>query len=182
MSKYFGKCFGPSTPAPESSFWLRCPSFLLSKFASQLNLIQFVLRVRILGIWVKSSILRLLLSVFWVSEPQFPSPRDLFPGSWVSGSKSPRVSGPRVLGLRVSGSWFKGLRVPGPGSHVLILDYALPVPGCQGPRVPGSRVSESRVPGLRIPGPGSQVLILDYASSQEATIDVKNFFNSSTLV
>ena len=37
MSNYFGKCFGPSTPALGVKF--RCPSFLLSKFASQLKLI-----------------------------------------------------------------------------------------------------------------------------------------------
>ena len=128
MSKYFGKCFGPSTPAPKSSFWLRCPSFILSKFASQLKLIQSVVRVKILGICVTSLIMRVLLSGFWVSESQFPGPRDLFPDSWVSGSPSPRVPGSRVLGLRDSGSWVsgsQGLSVPGPGSLVLNLDYAI---------------------------------------------------------
>ena len=35
MSKNFGKYFGPSTR--DLSFRLRCPSFLLSKFASQLH-------------------------------------------------------------------------------------------------------------------------------------------------
>ena len=123
MSKYFVKCFGPSTPAPESSFWLRCPSFLLSKFASQLKLIQSVVWVRILGICVTSSILRVLLSGFWLSKSQFPSPRDLFPGFWVSGSQSLRVPGSKVLGLRVSRpqiseSWvsrsqISGSQVPG---------------------------------------------------------------------
>ena len=125
MSKYFGKCFGPSTRAPKSSFWLRCPSFLLSKFASQLKLIQSVVRIRILRICVTSSILRVLLSEFWVSDSQFPSLSDLFPGSWVSESQSPRVSDPRVLGLRVS-----GLRV-------------------LGSKVSGLRVSGSQIPGLR---------------------------------
>ena len=128
MSKYFGKCFGSSTPAPKSSFWLRCPSFILSKFASQLKLIQSVVRVKILGICVTSLIMRVLLSGFWVSESQFPSPRDLFPDSWVSGSQSPRVPGSRVHGLRDSASWVsgpQGLRVPGPGSLVLNLDYAI---------------------------------------------------------
>ena len=128
MSKYFGKCFGPSTPASKSSFWLRCPSFILSKFASQLKLIQSVVRVKILGICVTSLIMRVLLSGFWVSESQFPSPRDLFPDSWVSGSQSPRVPGSRVHGLRDSASWVsgsQGLRVPGPGSLVLNLDYAI---------------------------------------------------------
>ena len=105
------------------SFWLRCPSFLLSKFASQLKLIQSVVRVRILGICVTSSILRVLLSGFWLSTSQFPSPRDLFPGFCVSGSQSPRVPVSRVPGLRVSGtriSEFQG-------------------PGSQGPGVPGRR-------------------------------------------
>ena len=128
MSKYFGKCFGPSTPAPKSSFWLRCPSFILSKFASQLKLIQSVVRVKILGICVTSLIMRVLLSGFWVSESQFPSPMDLFPDSWVSGSQSPRVPGSRVHGLRDSASWVsgsQGLRVPSPGSLVLNLDYAI---------------------------------------------------------
>ena len=138
MSKYFGKCFGPSTPAPKSSFWLRCPSFLLSKFASQLKLIQSVVWVKILGICVTSSIIRVLLSGFWVSKSQFLSPRDLFSGSWVLGSQSPRVLGSRDLESRVSGSQ---------GS---------------GPKGSESVVSGCRVSGLGVSGPGSQVLILDY--------------------
>ena len=71
------------------SFWLRCPSFLLSKFASQLKFIQSMVRVGILEICVTSSILRVLLSGFWVSGSQFPSPRDPFPGSWVWGFRVP---------------------------------------------------------------------------------------------
>ena len=94
------------------SFWLRYPNFLLSKFASQLKLIQSVVRVEILGIFVTSSILRVLLSGFWVSESQFPSPTDPVPescvwGSRVPGSQNSWVLGPRVQGLRVS-----DLRVP----------------------------------------------------------------------
>ena len=120
VSKYFGKCFGPSTPAPKSSFWLRCPSFLLLKFVSQLKLIQSVVRVRILGTCIKSSILRVLLSGYWVSESLFPSPRDLFPGSWVPESHVPgyhsRVPGLRVPGLRLPRSWVS--RSWGPGSQV----------------------------------------------------------------
>ena len=76
------------------SFWIRCSNFLLSKFASQLKLIPSVVRVGVLGICVTISILRVLLSGFWVSGSQFPSPRDPFPGSWVSGL---RVSGPEFL-------------------------------------------------------------------------------------
>ena len=115
MSKYFGKCFGPSTRAPESSFRLRCPSFLLSKFASQLKLIQSVARVGILGICVTMSMLRVLFSGFWVSGLQFPSPRDSFPwsqesGFHVPGSRAPesRVSGSQVPGSQVSGFWVSG--------------------------------------------------------------------------
>ena len=107
------------------SFWLRYASFLLSKFASQLKLIQSVVRVRILGICITISVLRVLLSGFWVSMSQFSSPRDPFPGFWVSGSrvpgfKSPKVSGSRVPGLRVSGlgPGVPGLRSQGPRSRV----------------------------------------------------------------
>ena len=123
MSKYFGKSFGPSTRAPRSSFWIRCPSFLLSKFTSQLKLIQSVVQVRILGICVKSSILRALLSGFWISELQFQCPRDLFPGSWVSASQSPNVSGLSVPESRGSGSW--GPRPQGPRSLVSDPDIGL---------------------------------------------------------
>ena len=117
MSKYFGKYFGPSTRAPR----LRCPSFLLSKFASQLKLNQSVVRVGILGICVTSSVLRVLLSGFWVSGSQVPSQREPVPGSWVSGSRVPKS---------------QSLGVPGP---------RLPSPRSQGP---GSRVSGSLVPDL----------------------------------
>ena len=108
------------------------------KFLTQMHLlfiikICFTIKVNSVystghGICVTSSILRVLLSGFWVSESQFPSPRDLFPDSWVSGSQSPRVPGSRVHGLRDSASWVsgsQGLRVPGPGSLVLNLDYAI---------------------------------------------------------
>ena len=143
MSIYFAKCFGPSTPAPEPSFWLRCPTFLLSKFASQLKLIQSVVRVRILGICVTSSVLRVLHSGFWVSKYQFSIPRDLFPGSGVSGSHVPES---QFEGLGCQGPVFQGPRVPGshlpesqgPGSQS---------PGSQGLGVPGLRVLGSRVSG-----------------------------------
>ena len=128
MSKYFGKCFGPSTPAPESSFWLRCPSFLLSKFSSQLKLIQSAVRVRILGICFTSSNLRVLLSGFWdfalrilaICNSQIPisrvlgvrvsCPRVPVRGSWVSGSRIPGSQIPRVTAPRVSRSLVLGFR------------------------------------------------------------------------
>ena len=141
MSKNFAKCFDPSTQ--DLSFRLRCPSFLLSKFVSQLNLIQSVIsrpqgrKSQVSGIQFRGSgcqgpssrILGVRVSCLRVLEPQVPD-------SWVSGSKGLESLCPWVPGLRVSGS-------QGPGS--------------QGLRVPGSRVSGSQ-------GPGSQVLILDYAS------------------
>ena len=140
MSKYFGKCFGPSTPAPKSSFWLRCPSFLLSKFASQLNLIQFVY-----GSGYLESESKVQFSGSCSQDFGSQSRNFQVPGSWVSWSQSPRVSGSRVSGSQVSGP-----------------DFRLYPSRFLGIRVPEFRVSESRVPGLRVPGPGSQVLILDH--------------------
>ena len=134
MSKYFGKCFGPSTPAPKSSFWLRCPSFLSSKFSSQLKLIQSIVRVmesvsqaRFSGSCSQDSgsqsrnfqVPRTYFQVFGCQGPRVPEFR--VPESRVWGSQDP---GSRVLGLWVLGSQVSGLRVPGPGSQVLILDYA----------------------------------------------------------
>ena len=97
------------------SFELRCPSFLLSKFASQLKLIQSVVRVGILVVCVISSILRVLLSEFWVSGSQVLSPRDPIPGSHIPGCHfhsrvlgvmvlCPRIPESRVPESRVSGS------------------------------------------------------------------------------
>ena len=163
MSIYFGKCFGPSTPAPEPSFWLRCPTFLLSKFTSQLKLIQSVVRVRILGICVTSSVFRVLHSGFWVSKYQFSIPRDLFPGSLVSGFHVPES---QFESLGCQGPVFQGPRVP--GSHLQeSQDPDSRVSGSQGLGVPGLRVLGSRISGLRVPGPGSQVLILDYAKIKD---------------
>ena len=133
MSKKFGKCFGPSTR--DLSFRLRYPSFLLSKFVSQLKLIQSVVRVGILGICVTSSVLRVLLSGFWVSGSQIPSPRDTVPGCWVLGSQfqcpvsqgprvpGPRVSGSQISGSRVSGSWVSGSRVSGPDFRISPIEH-----------------------------------------------------------
>ena len=128
------------------SFRLRCSSFLLSKFATQLKLIQSVVRVGILGVCVTSSIFRVLLSGFWVSKSQVSSFRHPVPGSLVSGSHAP-----------VPESSVSGFRVPGSQSH------RFPGPRVPGIKVPGLRVLAFRVPGLRILGPGSQILILDYA-------------------
>ena len=108
---------------------VRCPSCLLSKFTSQLKLIQSVVRVGILGICVTSSVLMVLLSGFWISESQFQSPRDAVAGSWVSRFQSPGSQGLTVPEGRVS--MLQGLRVPvldlrvpDPGSQILILDNA----------------------------------------------------------
>ena len=128
------------------SFRLRCPKFLLSKFAEQLKLIQSVEQVGIVGVYVTSSIFRVLFSEFWVSGSQIASSRDPVPGSWVSGSHVPgsQFQGPGCQGPVSQSHRFPGPRVLGPGSQS---------PTSQGP---GSQ-------SLRISGPGSQVLILDYA-------------------
>ena len=125
MSKNFGKCFGPSTGDP--SFRLRFPSCLLSKFALKSNVIQSVVRVGILGICITSSVLRVLLSRFWVSGSQVPSPKDPVPGSWVSGSQ------------------FKGPVCQGPVSQ----DPRVPVSQVSGSQGPEPRVLGSQIPGLR---------------------------------
>ena len=113
------------------SFRLTWPSFLLSNFASQLKLIQYmvwdlcnlwcgsVARLRIPGICVTSSILRvselrfLILRVLdvRVSCPRFLCPSVPVPRSWVTGK--------RAWDLRVL-----SVRVPGPVYQVLVLDYA----------------------------------------------------------
>ena len=116
---------------------IRYPSCLLSKFTSQLKLIQSVVRVEILGICVTSSMLMVLHSGFRISESQFQSPRDAFAGFWVSGPHVPEFQfqgpgshGSRILDLRVSRS--QGHRF-------------------QGCKASGSQtwISESRIPGLR---------------------------------
>ena len=90
-----------------------------------------------MGVYVTSSILRVLLSGLWVSGSQVSSSRVPVPGSWVSGSRFPGSQSHR----------FRGPRVTGPRS--------------QGPRswASVSPVSGSQDPGSH--GPGSQVLILD---------------------
>ena len=110
-----------------------CSSFLLSKFASERKLIQSVVRVRIIGICVTSSVLRVLLSDSGsqgrkskVPGTQLRGPGCQSPSSRILGVRVPcfrvlksQVPESCVIGLRVS-----SLRVPGPGSQVLILDYA----------------------------------------------------------
>ena len=151
MSKYFGKCFGPSTQATESSFWLSYPSFLLSKFTSQLKLIQSVVLAGILGICVTSWILRILCLRVTIPKSQgpisrvlgvrVPCPRVPVSGAWVSGSRVPRSHSPRFQG---------------PGSQSLRV-LGRKVPGFRFPSlmVPGLRLLGSQVSGLRVPGPES---------------------------
>ena len=132
------------------------PAFLLSKFASQLKLNQSVMRVQILAKCITSSILRVLLSGFWVaiSKSQglisrvlgvrLPCSKASVQGSWVWGS---RVQGPRVPGYRVAESRVSGSRIP---------------------RVPDRRVLDPMVQGSRLSrswDPGFQVLILEYANN-----------------
>ena len=107
MSKYSGKCFGPSTRA--ATFLTKMPQLFVINICFTIKVIRSVVRVGILGICVKNSILRILLSTYWVSGSQLPSPRDPFPGSL----------SPRVLGFESQGTGSQG-----PRSQVLILDYA----------------------------------------------------------
>ena len=147
MSKYSGKCFGPSTRACKfltqmhqlfiikicytikvnsSCGVSRNTRSLCHKFSSQGP------ALRILG-------LRVAIPKF--QEPRSrvlgvraPCPRFPAPGSWVSecrvpGSQGHRFPGPRVLGHRCLSPRSQGLRVPSPGpqgprSQVLVLEYA----------------------------------------------------------
>ena len=94
------------------SYGLKCLSSLLSKFASQLKLIQSVVRVGILGS-VTSSVLQVLLSGLWVSGSQVPSPKFQGPSSRVPESQGSEFQGRGSQGLRVPGPRFQG-----PGSWV----------------------------------------------------------------
>ena len=104
-----------------------CPNFLLSKFASQIKLIQSVVGVRCQTYGDR------------VPGPRFQGPTFQGCKSQVLGSQFqvPRVPGPRVSGLgsRVPRSQVLGSRVP--ESQVL------------GLRVPSL---ESQFPGSRVPG------------------------------
>ena len=92
----------------------------LSKFASQIKLIQYVV-----GVSCYSQGPRVPLPGSWMSRSHVPGsqfrslrvPSLRIPGSRVSGS---RVSGSQGSGSQVSGFWIMGA-----GPQVLILDYAL---------------------------------------------------------
>ena len=124
MSKYFGKCFGPSTRAPK--FLTQMPELFIIK-------IWFTIKV---NLWCGSGYLES------VSQVQFSGSCSQGSGSQSSnfqvlrtyfqgpGCQSPVLQGPRASvsrlpESRVSGSQVSGLRVPGPASQVLILDYAV---------------------------------------------------------
>ena len=132
-----------------------CPSVLLSKFASQIKLMQSPV-----GVSCQSQGPRVQLPGSQVPRPRVPVPE----------SQGPRIPGPRISGLRVPGLRVLRLRVQGPKSHVsgsqvlglrsrFRLYLRSQSPRSQGPasQDPGSQIS-----GLMVPGPGSQVLILDY--------------------
>ena len=82
-----------------------CPSFLLSKFASEIKLIQSVV-----GVSCQPQGSRIPLPGFRVSGSHVP-------GSQIPGARAPvpESRGPKSEGVRVSD----------PGSQVLILDYTL---------------------------------------------------------
>ena len=99
---------------------LRCASFIWSKFTWQLKLIQSIKNsmvvVGIVGICATSSVLRFLLSGFWVSGLQVPVPKNPVPRSRVAGSHVPgsQFQGPGCQGSRVPGVRASGSRVSGP--------------------------------------------------------------------
>ena len=95
------------------------------------------MRVQILAKCITSSILRVLLSGFWVSGSQFPNLRDSFPGSLVSGSHVPKPQ-------------FKGPGCEGPVSRVPeSQDTGLQSLGSQGLGFPGSQIAGSWIPWSR---------------------------------
>ena len=132
MSKYFGKCFGLSTPAPKSRFWLICPSFALLKLALELKLVQF-------NLWYGSGYLESASQVQFSGScsQDFGSQSLNFqvPGTYfqVSGCQGLRVSESRVPKSRVSGSQgprsqspgFPGLKSQGRRSRVSDSDFGL---------------------------------------------------------
>ena len=100
-------------------FRYTCRSFLLSKYASQINLIQSIVRISCAS-----------------QGPRVPFPWSRVLGSYVP-SPGPQVASPsvpsakfqapcsRIPCLRASSPKVPSPRVPGPWSYVLILDYAL---------------------------------------------------------
>ena len=120
-----------------------CPSVLLSKFASQIKLMQSPV-----GVSCQSQGPR-------VAGPKAQGPSSRVPGSQDPGSQnlesqSPRSQGPASQG---PGSQVSCLRVPGPGPQVQIQT----IPKVSESQVSGSCVSGSRVPNLRSHGPRSRV-------------------------
>ena len=114
MSKYFGKCFGPSTRAPK--FLTQMPELFIIK-------IWFTIKV---NLWCGSGYLES------VSQVQFSGSCSQDCGSQGRNFQVPEthIQGPgcqgsKILCLRVPGLRSQGPRVPGPSSQVLILDYAL---------------------------------------------------------
>ena len=143
MSKYFGKCFGPSTRAPK--FSTQIPWLFIIRICFTIKawrkLIQFVVRVGIVRIFVTSSILMVLYSGFWASGSQFPSLMTQFHGPECQGPSS------RVQCLWVSE--FQSLGSQGPGSRV----SGFKVSGFQGPRVLRFQGSRSQGPESLVSGP-----------------------------
>ena len=135
MSRYFGKCFGPSTRVPK--FWAQMP---------QLFIIKICITIKVNSICSVGWDARNLCHKF---SSQGPALRIL--GLRV---RSPKFQGPspRVLGVRVPCLSVPRPRVPEPQ-----------VPGLRVPRFRVSGSQSLRVPGLRVSVPGSQILILDYA-------------------
>ena len=122
-------------------FWLRCPSFLLSKSASRLKLIQSVVQVGILGMCHKFNFQGLAPRILGlrVASPKFQEPI-----SRVLGVRVPclivLVLGSLVSGSCVPESWVSGSRV---SSGSCSQDSGSQARKSQ---VPGSWVLQSHIP------------------------------------
>ena len=129
MSKYFGKCFSPSTRAPK--FSTQMLRFLFSKLC-------FIIKVSKIcgaGRGYQESVSQVQFSGSCSQDSGFQDNMSQVPGTQFQGPgcHGPMPQGPRsrVLGVRVPCPRVPESQAPGPGSQrpgsqVLILDYAVP--------------------------------------------------------
>ena len=122
MSKYFGKCFGPSSRAPKSLTLMSQLFIIKICFTIKVNSIcragylESASQVKSQGPIVRILGLRVAIPksqgpISRVLGVRVPCPRNPVPGSWVSGSS---VQGPEVPGCPVPESQVLGS--PSPGS------------------------------------------------------------------
>ena len=112
LTYFWQKKYEENIVSEPQRFWQTCPSFLSSKFASQIKLIQSVVGDQLLVSGSQGPICRVLgvrISCPIVASPKFQ----------LSRAPSPRVHGPRVPGSQDLGSWVPGLGSQGRGSQGL---------------------------------------------------------------